>query len=1581
MTTLRWLHITDLHTGMKDQGLWPSAAQSLLEDLEQVTRRVGPVDIVLFTGDLAFSGKHNEYRHVDRALAQIWEVLQRVHPFAPEPKLLAVPGNHDLDRPGKTDATAYGLLTDPRQRDDLWRGGRDKLRPLRGWFKGYEKWWKDCKRRPTTGLAEGLLPGEFSYTLEKDDARFGFAGMNSAFLDTSDEVKEGQLWVDVRQIQPACGSDLPAWRKRHHLTFLLTHHPPSWLSKESRDAYAASIAPFFTAHLCGHLHESFAEMRRVGGGDARRMWQATSLFGIEKLPPDGKLDRKHGYTLGEIDLRDGQAHSRLWPRLAVRLQDRSWRVTVDYTYRLADDLCPTRPEELPVQQPLPVPPPSTAAPAIASPAEPATWRQAIERAALWPASGGETAERLRLLAVELADTCWAWWQRGEAAVPGDPWRDDRYPVRVVQRLEQLVRTDAVRPEEVVLVLVAPFLREAAFAAGAAWMAPARPDDLAVEGEARTADAAHAALEQLRHSRPDLVRHATRLAGDDRRSVCLWMMIRALQASSDLWRRTPGGPAYPLLEQIVRIVDDHGAARWLRIEMLLRLARCVGVNPDALDGEEGIEREGEVTLDGIHLRIPALGYLLCAAGWQALDVRTADEVVVDHVGRDGFKATEIREALRAARWTARDERHLLERACTSPVVDFALKDLVRRADEALERIRRKHDRDQQAFALLQDLPSRLSGEGIQPATNAHGRALYRLPHVRFRLDHNRIRELLMGEALYGDPTLAIRELYQNALDACRYRKARAEYLKRIGKPAGSAPYEGRITFRQSTDAAGRRYIECEDNGVGMTEEVVERVFAVAGQRFHDTPDFIEEQAAWQQLPEPVELHRNSQFGIGVLSYFMLADELVIYTRRYHPDGRWSSPLVVRIASASGLFRLEHGREEDMPEPGTRVRLYLTSTTYSKRSELGMSQYKQELSCGEVLGELLWVAEVDTRVEEKDRASLRWPIGVPARNVREIPRARCLPTTDPDIWWLAPEHAGRNFNIGVRVLVDGLSTSSSPASCMLVNLRGQRPPKLTADRRTVHSWDHARAIEVAEKDWHVLPEWEGLTFGFLWALESISLNVARAVCTALLRQGRYLRLDGPNQSGAEIQKTGSCAEDDDIVHFMRFESPNPSNVNLLEAWRVACWAKAGAVSIPLSWPAHMLQLADLPIPAPEPGDQLFLGNQLWGRTGMFERGGGLVRHLLSIARIAAMQRMSVAEVLARARGYAPLGIVVEPSNVDPSLFESLSLDDNDWKLLSRELDGQPPWVRGKVPPGQLLKAVKVLEMLPEEIVQRLRRLAPLGVHVEISPESLRDMNPTDEDLRLLSRNDDASYPWLRGEVGLDRVLTTAESMRLPAAEAARRLTRFEVLGIKLAFAPSALEGIDVSEEQRVILSWNLNAGTPYISHVSTVRVLLAAHKLGVQPSDVLRHLQGLPGLSLDVPEGAALDDITLTDDDLRLVSWNLSGEQPWNTVPVGLSHILTAARRLDQPIAKIAASAHRIGLLSESTRVAVERMDGRELDETDERLLDYASAASAAGGQDEITRKKVVARFWLWWLPSEEFEARWERLLPLLQQEWE
>src|ERR1700722_18428077 len=95
--SLTWLHVTDLHAGMTEQDwLWPTFKSSFFEDLQIVQETAGPIDTVIFSGDLTQTGKKHDFDKLDDILSELWEVFAKQ---GTKPTLLTTPGNHDVQWP------------------------------------------------------------------------------------------------------------------------------------------------------------------------------------------------------------------------------------------------------------------------------------------------------------------------------------------------------------------------------------------------------------------------------------------------------------------------------------------------------------------------------------------------------------------------------------------------------------------------------------------------------------------------------------------------------------------------------------------------------------------------------------------------------------------------------------------------------------------------------------------------------------------------------------------------------------------------------------------------------------------------------------------------------------------------------------------------------------------------------------------------------------------------------------------------------------------------------------------------------------------------------------------------------------------------------------------------------------------------------------------------------------------------------------------------------------------------------------------------------------------------------------------
>ncbi|MDP3238077.1 MAG: ATP-binding protein [Myxococcales bacterium] len=157
--------------------------------------------------------------------------------------------------------------------------------------------------------------------------------------------------------------------------------------------------------------------------------------------------------------------------------------------------------------------------------------------------------------------------------------------------------------------------------------------------------------------------------------------------------------------------------------------------------------------------------------------------------------------------------------------------------------------------------------------------------------------VLGGHLYSSPDVFVRELLQNAVDACTQRHR------------GNA--KGHVTVRHFAD---RREIEFEDDGIGMDEETIRSSLARIGastKRGTETRDEL-----------------LGRFGIGLLAGFMVAEELIVETKMHRGaalrwvgrrDGTWSMMPGSRTTTGTTVTVPLDGRGEPYASPDSTLDL--------------------------------------------------------------------------------------------------------------------------------------------------------------------------------------------------------------------------------------------------------------------------------------------------------------------------------------------------------------------------------------------------------------------------------------------------------------------------------------------------------------------------------------------------------------------------------------------------------------------------------------------------------------------------------------
>lgn len=322
-----WLHLTDLHQGMGGTNwLWPNVAAKVYDDLARLHESSGPWDLAFFTGDLTQSGSAEEFKRLDETLDRLWLHLERL---GSRPRLVAVPGNHDLQWLDPVEPVALALMQwhDNRKLQERVVADADNpyLERLRQAFANFSNWSERAARWfAGEAVVRGLMPGDMSLSLSLHGIELGIVGLNSAFLQLTGANVQERLSLHPQQLHAVCGHYAPEWLQRHHVNLLLTHHPPEWLEPRARQEFRNEIdvAGRFAAHFFGHMHEGTATSIAMGGSQARHTIQGASLFGLEEYETrEGrKTQRIHGYSAGRIEavVGDGNAIERVRMRMFPR---------------------------------------------------------------------------------------------------------------------------------------------------------------------------------------------------------------------------------------------------------------------------------------------------------------------------------------------------------------------------------------------------------------------------------------------------------------------------------------------------------------------------------------------------------------------------------------------------------------------------------------------------------------------------------------------------------------------------------------------------------------------------------------------------------------------------------------------------------------------------------------------------------------------------------------------------------------------------------------------------------------------------------------------------------------------------------------------------------------------------------------------------------------------------------------------------------------------------------------------------------------------------------------------------------------
>jgi molecular chaperone HtpG len=335
----------------------------------------------------------------------------------------------------------------------------------------------------------------------------------------------------------------------------------------------------------------------------------------------------------------------------------------------------------------------------------------------------------------------------------------------------------------------------------------------------------------------------------------------------------GIPYYKLVQSVC---DSHG----LPVRDLYDIKRW---RRDSLVGAQSVN-------------VQYLSVILRLADILDLDPERTPKCLLDFINpKDETSIKEWKKHLSIIGCKISHEEISIEAECEHPIYERALREFI----DMIETERKESIlltscyKDDLAKIYRLDLLKSITKEHIR----SNGEYIYSDFH--FKLDFHRVIDLLMGERLYGDPSLTLRELLQNSVDAVRYRKSMETKEGNQFSP-----------FIKITLKADELIIE--DNGVGMDEHIFEDYFLQIGRSYYNSSEC---------RISGIEIDAVSEFGIGILSVFMVASKFTVESRRkpldpLHPP----DPINIEIPTAYDYFVRRPSCRSDI---GTKITLSLKS----------------------------------------------------------------------------------------------------------------------------------------------------------------------------------------------------------------------------------------------------------------------------------------------------------------------------------------------------------------------------------------------------------------------------------------------------------------------------------------------------------------------------------------------------------------------------------------------------------------------------------------------------------------------------------
>ena len=256
------IHLTDIHYRGKESNKITDKVEALKKACASPVANQSTV-IIAITGDIAYSGKQEEYDGVMDIFIELESYLKKEKEATVH--FIMVPGNHDCDF-SKNDTLRESILKNIKPSDNIDKSIIQAVRKPQDQYDTFSEVY-DCNLQDNIIAKKNVVCGNKNIT---------FLLINTSWMSTKEEIP-GKIIIPEDVLKDYNTKD-------SNLVITLMHHPNNWLNPDSSISLEKYLRRYTDIILVGHEHRT--DRYKVSS----ESWSLEKMYGKELQNLDDEND-------------------------------------------------------------------------------------------------------------------------------------------------------------------------------------------------------------------------------------------------------------------------------------------------------------------------------------------------------------------------------------------------------------------------------------------------------------------------------------------------------------------------------------------------------------------------------------------------------------------------------------------------------------------------------------------------------------------------------------------------------------------------------------------------------------------------------------------------------------------------------------------------------------------------------------------------------------------------------------------------------------------------------------------------------------------------------------------------------------------------------------------------------------------------------------------------------------------------------------------------------------------------------------------------------------------------------------------